>query len=141
MFRRILFPTDFSPGAAAAEAHVSGLAKAFGASVVVLHAVEPIPAPDQEHAFDDFYQRLLARARFEIEQVAERLRAQGVEVSGNAVVERRWAAIIDAAQRLPADLVVMGARGLDTDGRPALGTTSHKVFLMSKTPVLFVRAP
>ncbi|MCC7383204.1 MAG: universal stress protein [Deltaproteobacteria bacterium] len=136
MFRRILFATDFTTKSADAQAAVLALARAFGASVEVLHAIEPIPG-DGEHDFDDFYAELRARAKLQLREIARAFAAERVTCKTVVVLERRWQAIVDRADPRRVDLVVLGSSSAMEER--AGGTTSHQVFLASRVPVLILR--
>ncbi|MCK6552777.1 universal stress protein [Myxococcota bacterium] len=139
MIKRILFAADFSEHSARAQAQVIELARALGATIDVLHAIEPFPEGDDEHAFDDIYTQLEDRAESEMARVVEALRAAGLTCTTSIVIEKRWRAINDRAESERADLIVMGSRGhRDGDGNP-VGSTSHKVFLTCRVPLLVVR--
>jgi nucleotide-binding universal stress UspA family protein len=139
MFTKIVFGTDFTIGSSDAEREVADLAQKMGASVIALHAVEPIdPGGDQE-PFQEFYRSLRAAAGEKLSAVAKRFRDRGIPCEAKVTVGPRWKEVIDEAMRAGADLIVLGSRPrADT---PAPGTTSHKVFWASPIPVLFVRAP
>ena len=47
-------------------------------------------------------------------------------------------AILEAAQRLGADLIILGSRGQTVLGEMLLGSVAHKVVMKSKVPVLLV---
>lgn len=138
MIKRILFPTDFSESAIRAQKFVLELARREGASVEVLHAIEPVPSPDEPAAFDDFYRELERRADALFTRVVEAFREAKVPCSTKVVIDKRWRAIVRRAESESMDLIVMGSRKPTPQEGPA-GTTSHKVFLAASVPVLFVR--
>lgn len=139
--KRILFATDFGPTSRAAEETVRVVAAGTGATVVAIHAIEPIdPGNDRDEPFAEFYAQLRARARRELRAVVRRFRQAGVACESRVVVSPRHRAILDTAEREEYDLVAIGSRQPVVGDRLELGTTSHKVFVGARTPLLVVRA-
>lgn len=69
------------------------------------------------------------------------LREAGVTVVPLVVrarVEETAQAIVDTAENVAADVIVMGTRGLSAFGVLTLGSTAYKVLHASKRPVLVV---
>ncbi len=133
---RILLATDFTETSVGAESWVQDVAERLGSHVILLHAVEPISGGDS--ATEAFLAVLSSKAEKQLAEREERLRKQGVSVESRVLVEARWRAIIRTAEVERCDLLVLGADRLIHEGHPMLGTTSHKVFLAARTPVLFV---
>lgn len=140
MIRKILFAADFSAESSRAEAYAADLARALGATLEVFHAIEPIARDPDERAFDDIYIELLERSERASAALLQRLRGAGVECVSKVTIERRWRAIVDRAQAVHADLIVMGSGAPNTSDASSAPSTSYQVFLASPTPVLVVRS-
>jgi len=138
MISRILFGTDFRDESSRAEAYARELARRLSASVVVLHAIEPLATVGDEPPDQEFYEDLRRESEQHLDAVRSRFAAEGIGVRSVVSVGPRWREIIDTARREQADLIVLGARRFAD--RP-VGTTSHQVFLASPIPVCVVRAP
>ncbi len=142
----ILVPTDFSPDARAALAKAKELARAFGSRIVILHAYRvdlPMSTPDLGGGFllpDRFYEELRASATSQVEALAVATVKDGVKAEGIAVEDRPAPAVVDAAKRLPADLIVMGTRGLTGLAHVLLGSVADRVIREASCPVLTVKA-
>jgi nucleotide-binding universal stress UspA family protein len=114
----ILVPTDRSPDARAALVMARDLARALGSRIVILHAYRvdlPLATPELGAGLmlpDRFYEELRASATSQVEVLAAAIEKEGVRAEGIAVEDRPAQAIVAAAKRLPADLIVMGTRGL-----------------------------
>ncbi len=141
----ILVPTDFSEDATEAVKTASELAKQFGAKVVLLHAynvIIPLASPmGGAYALPDgFYEELRAQAVAQVEAAAKTLAESGVDATGVAVSATPSLAIVEEADRLPADLIVMGTRGLTGLKHVALGSVAERVVRTATCPVLTVKA-
>ena len=142
----ILVPTDFSPDARAALVKAKDLARAFGSRIVILHAYRvdlPMSTPDLGGGFvlpDRFYEDLRASATSEVEALAAATVKDGVQAEGLAVEDHPAAAILETAKRLPADLIVMGTRGLTGLAHVVLGSVADRVIREASCPVLTVKS-
>lgn len=138
----ILVASDFSERSRAAEMHALALAEAFGASLLLINAIEPIMGVDEGDVdadeFDDFYERLQNRADAEIESRLTTWEERNVIVKHNVQIGHRWQVILEQADEHDVDLIVLGRRTFEPDQKLVLGTTSQKVFFGSSRPVLFV---
>lgn len=150
-FNRILVPLDGSALAADALGPATDLARATGATVVLLRVVLPVPLMSAYDPIVPFaYQPLIvdddatagsaAAARRDIETVAARLRDEtGLDVSADAVVDSRVAeAIVRFAQSHQVDAVAMSTHGRGAT-RWLLGSVADKVLRSSNLPVLLRR--
>ena len=141
----ILVPTDFSADAQQALSTAKELAKRFDAKLVLLHAyhvVVPVAAP-MAGAYtlpDGFFEALRAQAVAQVESAARQVESEGIEATGIAVSEPASVSIAAHAERLPADLIVMGTRGLTGLKHVALGSVAERVVRTAPCPVLTVKA-
>jgi len=145
--RRILIPLDGSAHSESIVPHAAALGKATGASFDLIHVIEPVfrigdsmgvPTYQAETQANDARE---ARAREYLQNVAERLRTQGVEVdiavAKGEAVERIGA----RASETGADLIALATHGRTGLSRLVLGSVADKIVRGSKLPVLLVRPP
>lgn len=121
------------------------LAEAQGATLYVVHAYrlpDPLLYPYPEMGtFNPEVTRAAQQA------VQERLEEQVAQAGGSARVECRVvpvpadAAIIEVAEEVDADLIVVGATERGTLSRTVLGTTAGRVLRAASVPVLVNRRP
>lgn len=145
----ILAPTDFSPAADAALPWADLLARVFGARLVLLHVVEVTyellvdlpPTAWGEAGGETIARELEARARGQLEARAQRLGpSEHVLRTGlGAGLSRQL--IIEVANEVGADLVVMGTHGRTGVERILFGSVAEHVIRTSPVPVLTVRPP
>jgi len=143
-FRRILHPTDFSRASAPALRRAVALARACRAPLVLLHVMTP-PSPFiGEGTLPSSYVDLLILARRSARrQLAAALaRAKRGRVRAQAIFAEGLPAdaILRAARRTRADLIVMGTHGRTGVSRVFLGSVAERVVRESRCPVLTVRA-
>ena len=141
----ILVPTDFSPDADEAVSTAKELAKMFGAKIVLVHAYHldiPVASPmGGAYALPPgFYEEVRTQATAQVEAAAKEV-GNEVEAMGVAVSEPAPVAIVAQAESLPADLIVMGTRGLTGLKHVALGSVAERVVRTAPCPVLTVKAP
>lgn len=145
MFKKILFPTDFSEGSAAVAPYAADLASKYGSKVYVLHVIYDVvkasgwfvPSVDLEA----FYAEMRASSEEELGRfVSEKL-------GGLAGVERvlrtgmPFEEIVGFVRREGVDLVVMGTHGRSGIDRVLFGSTAARVVRSAPCPVLTVRMP
>jgi nucleotide-binding universal stress UspA family protein len=136
-FTRILCPVDLSPLSPSVLERAIGLADAPHARVHVLHAVEPLLLQAATIAGD-------ARAlRTEIDEAMHRLVSEALRGAAQTpVVETSIAdgapeaAILEASQRRPCDLIVMGMHGMSSLAKACFGSTLERVLRATTVPVL-----
>ncbi len=144
MYSHILLPTDGSELALKAVRHGIALAKVCGAKVTVITVCPPL---------DDFVAEGVAitisqddRAAFKkqmghnLDAGLEEARRSGVEAKGlQADSAQPWRAIVEAADEIGADLIVIGSHGRRGLSALVLGSETNKVLTHTKVPVLVCR--
>ena len=144
MFKRILVPTDGSDITAKAIDAAVELAKSVGARLYTISVKEPFPysaisemQPTPPQEFFDAQERIAAKR---VQAVIERSAQAGVACESHTIEALHpWEAIIDHAQRMDCDLLVMGSHGRRGVSALLLGSETQKVLTHSKLPVLVVR--
>ena len=141
-FKRILFPTDFSPIAEHAFGYALGIAREFGARLFILHVI------NEQADLRGFYLPHLAYEEVEADIVTAARRMMdefraGIEGYDNhegAVISGvPYAEILAAADEHAADLIVMGTHGLTGVEHLLFGSTAERVLRHAKCPVMTIR--
>jgi len=136
----ILVATDFSPNAARALEWGTSLARARGARLGLLHALDVHgPLSDFLPASSDLDAQLREATQQRLEELAAALRAQGVEAEIHLTGGVASQAVVRTAAELGATLLVQGSRGLSKGiGQLFLGSTAQRVVQHAACPVLTV---
>jgi universal stress protein A len=141
--RRVLVPVDLSSGSLRALDYAIDFGKVFEPQFVVLFVLEPM-----QFAVDGQVQGTLPvrvaqerrrRARAELAAVTQPIAARGIRVRGVVEEGSPHGAIIDAAKRLKADLIIMGTHGRTGMTRALFGSVAEMVTRHATCPVLTVR--
>ncbi|HEY8504002.1 MAG TPA: universal stress protein, partial [Gemmataceae bacterium] len=130
----ILLATDFRPASKEAARVAARLASAFGSRVSLLHVIEPLPSwPVAVELFQDQAEGLLR-------ELADELAAQGVAVTDPILaVGPAGDTIVQKAQELDVDLILIGAGEESRFERYSPGPVAEEVLEMAPQPVLAVR--
>ncbi|MDQ7842305.1 MAG: universal stress protein [Armatimonadota bacterium] len=141
--RRILVPTDFSPGAEGALAWAQALGSAFGAEVVLLHVLDlsiaALAGFPSSLAMVPAAGELLDRIRGETAREMANLAAR---LPGARSIIREGTprtVILEVAGEIQADLIVMGTHGRTGLTHLFFGSVAEHVVRHSRIPVLIVR--
>ena len=143
---RVMAATDFSDAAAPAVAAAGELARASGARVVALHAVDvSIPAFTAISASfgspyvgisPEVHGDVLAAAQAMLEDVLRRLEIEG---DTHVVVGAAASAVVGAVAELQPELLVVGTAGRTGLRRVIMGSVAEAVVERAACPVLVVR--
>jgi universal stress protein A len=144
---RIMAPTDFSAASDAALEYARALATQMGASIDLVHVFDD---PFTSGAFVgdgtvmmpvDLRQALEDWAS---EQLASRHTSLAATLPGSTyalLMGSPAKRIVDHAEEIGADLIVMGTHGRTGLGHLLLGSVAERVVRTAKCPVLTTRAP
>ena len=136
--KRILVPIDFSDISLAALRQARLFAEKFGAELVLLHVIETYPI-DYMVGLPDARQMNKS-----LEETAEARLNKLAQTEGPARTLVRWGKpfheIVNTAEKLAADLIVLPTHGYTGIKHAYLGSTAERVVRHAHCPVLVVRA-
>jgi nucleotide-binding universal stress UspA family protein len=142
-FKQILCPTDLSEASIRSLTYAAAFARWYEARLTVLHVVptfEPITMAAGE--FNGFMQTVLPVSRGEVlEQMRRITETAGIDsmhVNLYAHQGDPVRNIVDEADAMDADLVVMGTHGRSGFERLLIGSVAEKVLRKAPCPVLLV---
>jgi universal stress protein A len=143
--QRILLCTDFSENCMPARRKAVEYAKAFGASLAVLHVVDSwagFPAYEFRIPIDvrEVVANIESSAKADIEKLANELRSEVKDVTPYCRVGVPAEEIVNLADEASMDLIVMGTHGWTGFKHFLLGSAAENVLRTANCPVLIVRS-
>ena len=147
LFLRILSPVDFHENSLAALEHAAEFARQYGATVYLLHVVPT----DEIHLHREVYQPEQGGganvgwaeqvAKEKLQEIAQKHLGGGI---GYEILTRVGGAaegILETAEAVGAELIVLATHGRTGVARFFLGSVAERVVRESSCPVLTIRAP
>ena len=144
MYQRILVPLDGSATAERGLRHALGLAADNKAWLLLLHVVEDFPMPRGASACAGYQEVMAALRQSGLDLLAKAKLAAvnaGVQTDiflRDAEGERVAAIVVQEAQLLGCDLIVMGTHGHSSLTNLVLGSVATGVLARCKIPVLLI---
>ena len=140
--KSILAPIDYSPASEKALGSAIGLARMCGATLTVLHVIEPVATPDFVKGLPLAMgnEKLAEECKQYLQQIVDRAGAEP-EIIDRIVVRygRAFNEIVSAARTLKADLIVIATHGRTGLKHVLLGSTTERVVQHAPCPVLVMR--
>ncbi len=145
MFKKLLVPVDGSPYANRAVDTAIGLAKCWGASIMLVHVIRDLSLPREilemiasGEITAGRLQLLKDSAAIILDNAAERCRQGGIsDVTHECLMGDPAGRILEYAAQNGADLIVLGQRGLQPHS-DLLGSVARKLVNTTTIPCLVV---
>jgi nucleotide-binding universal stress UspA family protein len=138
----IVVGTDGSDSAKRAVGEAIRLASALGAELHVVAAFEPLRgariAGAPEGAAKVWQPLPDANVEATLSEAAAGIRVKGIEAKTHAIQNDPAAALCDVAEKLGANLIVVGNKGLHSAARRVLGNVPNQVAHRARCSVLIV---
>ncbi len=146
-YRHLLVPTDGSDLSLQAVRHAVALSDALGARITFFHAQASVPVQVVglgEMLDAGTMEALMNASHKEVERILEEALAVAREAGVSADAERVISdlphqAIVEAANRLGCDLILMASHGRRGLAGLLLGSETQRVLVQSHCPVLVYR--
>jgi nucleotide-binding universal stress UspA family protein len=144
MFNHILVPIDGSETSMHAVSKASGLALAFGSRITLIHVIDNYPfigvGADYALGQNEYLAAATSSANAALARGVASLAAEGLHsdqrvIDGHVVHE----GIVDTANGIGADLIVMGSHGRSGIEKLLLGSVTQRVLQDASMPVLVVK--
>jgi nucleotide-binding universal stress UspA family protein len=129
---KILVPLDKSPLDSAVLPYVSKLGKRLRATLAILHVVTPMRALLPGH---------VRQAQSYVQLVADDLRQNGLAADPYYAQGDSAPMILQVADEVEADMIVMATHGRRGMGKLMLGSVAEVVVSVAPVPVLLIRVP
>ena len=144
MFKHILVPVDGSPTSQLAVEKAIGLAKAFGSRVTAIFVIDPYPftgvGTDFAYGQAEYLNAATSEANAAIKATKSAFEGAGVAVETSVIeAHAAWRGVVQAAESVQADLIVMGSHGRSGLEKLVLGSVTQAVLSHTRLPVLVVR--
>lgn len=144
MFKKILFPTDFSDVAAKALQYVKQLREAGGREVIVLHVIDQsnLELLSSYSTIQDYLSienEIEKRSTDEIGFIGNELRQLGFTVTERIEKGIPLRVVLKIAEEESPSVIVVGSHGKSNLEEMLLGSISEKVVRKAKQPVLVVK--
>jgi nucleotide-binding universal stress UspA family protein len=143
-FKKILVATDFSEGSKIAYTYANELANKFGGKVDLIHVIPTMKYFGESLSLlglpldmnKEVYPKLMDQCKGYIEDDLNNYIHKGVRGSTDVRIDLRpYEVIVEQANALPYDLLIIGTHGADTSSLMH-GHMSDRVIRLSKVPVL-----
>jgi nucleotide-binding universal stress UspA family protein len=143
--KNILVPIDFSAVQNNMVSIAGDLAKAQGAKLWLVHVAAPDPdfvgfkvGPEyvREQRAD-----ILRQEHQDIQAIAAHLKDAGISAEALLVQGPTTDTLLEVAQKVSADLIVIGSHGRSAIFRAFVGSVSEQILKESKVPVMVVPTP
>ena len=148
--RSLLVPVDFSTCSDQAADWAAGLAARFGSKVTLLHIVELPAGLDRSSLVDPTGTGGVAMlpvgdwaedsARKQLNRVARRLQSAGVAIDTMVRDGTPVRTILDLAEELHPDAIVMGTHGRKGLAHAFMGSVAERVVRAAPCPVITLRS-
>ncbi len=140
MFKTLLVPVDFSSHSDCALDHAIKLAGRFGGRIHLLHVYQvSIPIATLDYfLWDDLWTGMRDDAARKLRQASQKVVAAGIEVETHLAELPSAQAIVETAEKIGADLIVMGRRGLTGFKHVLLGSVAERTIHTAPCPVATV---
>ena len=137
--KKILFPTDFSPGSEAALEMATSLARDSGATLLITH-VEEIPLAT---GGAEFLYSVPEPATEEIREMLHDVvpKDASIPYEHHLLAGDVATAIVDFAESENVDMIVLGTHGRRGLSRLLMGSVAELVVRRAKCPVLTIKQP
>jgi universal stress protein A len=139
--KTILVPIDFSPISKQVLAEAVQLSRAIGARLAVMHVVQPpaVTESDLGGTMSAEYSAMaIEGATKQLAKLAKRLAAEGIEAQTSHHVGFPGHRIVERADKLSADYIVLGSHGHGAFYELMVGSTTSRVLKRAKCPVVVV---
>jgi len=140
--KTILAAVDFSPITDLVVEQTAQIGKAFGSTVYLLHVAPPEPdfvgyEPGPQHVRDNVAKSIHEHHDV-LHQLRDRVASTGVETKVLLIQGPTVEKIVSEAQRVEADLIIIGSHGYGAIRQLILGSVSEGVVKDAPCPVLVV---
>lgn len=136
---KVIVPIDFTSTTAKVVKYATSIADKMGAHVVFLHVVNDFRGYDMlliHPSFSLITKDLESKSKEKIANLIEAYKDLKCGVSGKVIIGNVAKEIVDFAEKEKADMIIIGARGVEGLEELLMGSTAKKVLDTAPCPVL-----
>ena len=155
--KKILYATDLSENSRLAFGYAASLAKQYSATLMVLHSIEPINPnthmqisgamgeSEWTHLQIDYEKSMADKMGSKLRQFCQHMQADinEIRIQDEHLLIRNGMSvdkILETAEEIDADLIVMGTHGYGMVKDALVGGTARRIVRRSPVPVMVVRS-
>ena len=155
VYKKILYPTDFSETAKLALSHVKAFKTLGGEEVILLHVIDERDIKKKdilslllgvaglnksvEEFESELKEKLVKKAKNKMENIKKELEDIGFKVRDMVVIGIPHEEIVEIAKNCDVDIIIMGSHGITNLKEILLGSVTENVIKKSNKPVLIIR--
>ncbi len=150
MFRKILYPTDFSKDAEKAMEYVKKLKEAGTEEVVILHVIHGYGLDsvmegcawaglNPEECREDVVGDIIKKEEERVKKILEDIEKSGLKGKMAIEIGKPAQKIVEVAEKEKVSLIVIGVHGREKLEEMLLGGVTEKVIRHANVPVLVIR--
>ncbi len=136
--KKILVPTDFSENANLALRYAIQVANKFGSTISVLHAYQVATSTGNLVSIDHIVKVDREEELKALISEIKPLLVTNTRIESQVIKATSVESICTAAEKLKADIIIMGTKGADGMKKLFLGSTASNVILHTSIPVLAI---
>ncbi len=139
--KQILTPVDFSETSQQALDHAIFMAKIFNAKLFFVHVIEPTSYQFEISEMMSLTDKIKKLAHDKLDELATSVHAEHGIYKPEVLVESGniTSQIVETADKIKADIIVMGTHGVSGFEEFFMGSNSYKVVTQASCPVLTVQ--
>jgi len=145
MFKKILYPTDFSDVAAKALDYIKQLKEAGAQEVIILHVInQRIIDGLKRHAMlekdiQQWQKKAEEIAQDSLLEMSKNLESLGFTVKNVVKTGFPWREILEVEEAEAPSILIIGSHGRSNLGEVFLGSVSDRVIRKSRGPVIVIK--
>lgn len=140
LFTHILTPIDGSEASFKALDEAAKLARSFGSKLTILHVVDTRHLLEyEEQEREDLLKKLRVRGAEVLKEAESKVKPFNIIFESTMKEGNPAEVIVETADELKAELIVIGTRGLTGLRKMVLGSTTYKVVEWASCHVLVVK--
>lgn len=151
--KKILYATDLSKNSSYAFLYAIDMAKKYGAKIIILHAIEPIPEFAQSYVAmvgvsrKNQYEELIEKIKNSLQTFCQKAETQigapCLDLISKILVPVGYPPneILSVADEEECDLIVMGSHGKGFLAHTFLGSVSSAVLNRTRKPIFIIPLP